>query len=195
MPNRKIIVIGGSAGSGKFLREILTALPANLEAAIFVAVHRTLVGGVDYLPVSLERIATFRVGLASDGDRIETGRVYVAPAEGHLLVGRDAIRTEQTTERSVRDNIDALFISAAMSHSKTVIGVLLSGMLSDGTAGFWQIRKRGGVTISQDPKEAQYAAMPQKRDEKCSSRFLSSRFGNRSQAPGACAIAQSAAGL
>jgi chemotaxis response regulator CheB len=54
-----------------------------------------------------------------------------------------------------------MFRSAAISHSDGVIGVLLSGMLSDGTAGFWQIRKCGGVTIAQDPKEAQYASMPQ----------------------------------
>ena len=160
-PNRKIIVIGGSAGSGKFIREILIGLPADLEAAIFVAVHRSLVGGVDYLPTSLDRIGTLPVNLASDGDRIETGRVYVAPSEGYLLIERDLIRIERSEPRPSRDNVDAMFRSAAMNHSDTVVGVLLSRMLSDGTAGFWQIRKHGGVTIAQDPREAQYASMPQ----------------------------------
>jgi chemotaxis response regulator CheB len=58
-------------------------------------------------------------------------------------------------------SIDALFKSAAQAHRERVVGVLLSGMMDDGTAGCWEIRKHGGVTIAQDPGEAAYPSMPQ----------------------------------
>lgn len=66
----------------------------------------------------------------------------------------------QSGQKLPRSNVDSLFRSAASIYQNRVVGVLLSGMLSDGTAGFWEIRKRGGITIAQDPAEAPYPSMP-----------------------------------
>jgi chemotaxis response regulator CheB len=71
------------------------------------------------------------------------------------------MRVERSpAENLSRPSVDVLFRSAAMSYGRRVIGVLLSGMLSDGTAGMWQIWKHGGITIVQDPSEASYGDMP-----------------------------------
>ena len=158
MPNRNVIVIGGSAGSGNALREIFSANAWDLRAVTFVAIHRTRINGVDYLPSCLDRLGNGRAAIAQDGQVFEPGQIYVAPCEGHLLIDEHTLRIE--TGGSSRNSIDALFQSAAVSHGSGVIGVLVSGMLTDGTAGFWQIRKHGGITISQDPSDAQYSSMP-----------------------------------
>jgi two-component system chemotaxis response regulator CheB len=160
-PHRKIIVIGGSAGSGAALRAILPAIPGDLRAAIFVMMHRTLIGGVDYVPIDLDRCGTFRAILPRDGEFLEDGRLYVAPVGWYLLIKRTVVRLERKLPGPSRNDIDRLFESAAISHGSDVIGVLLSGMLADGTAGLWDIRKHGGTTIVQDQTEAQCPSMPQ----------------------------------
>src|SRR5262249_57723271 len=60
-----------------------------------------------------------------------------------------------------RPCIDGLFKSGAAIYGRRVIGVLLSGLASDGTAGLWRIKKRGGVAIVQDPADATFRAMPE----------------------------------
>ena len=71
------------------------------------------------------------------------------------------MRVEQSPQEGLyRPSIDALFRSAALTYGRRTIGVLLTGMLNDGTAGLWQIKKRGGVTIVQDPEDAQFQDMP-----------------------------------
>lgn len=160
-PNRKIIVVGGSAGSGPAFRLILSAVPPNLRAAIFLVIHRTLIGGVDYVPSSLNRCATLEARLARNGEAIEDRRVYVAPVGQYLLIERTRVGLERILPGPSRNGIDRLFESAAISHGNQVIAVLLSGMMNDGTSGLWQVRKRGGTTIVQDPTEAQFPSMPQ----------------------------------
>jgi chemotaxis response regulator CheB len=160
-PNQRIVVIGGSAGSGSAFLQILSAIPANSPIAIFVALHRTLIGGVDYVPSAMNGCRTLKASIARDGEIIEGGRIYVAPADQLLLIERSTVRLERLEPSPSRRDIDVLFESAALSHGSQVIGVLLSGMLSDGTAGFWHIRKHGGTTIAQAPTEAPYPSMPQ----------------------------------
>jgi chemotaxis response regulator CheB len=159
-PNRKIIVVGGSAGSGPAFRAILAAVTVDLQAVIFVVIHRTLIGGADYVPSVLNGCGTLEATLARDGEMFEAGRVYVSPVGQYLLIERTKAKLERTLPGSSQNSIDRLFESAAISHGSQVIGVLLSGMLADGTSGLWHIRKHGGTTIVQDPTEAQYPSLP-----------------------------------
>jgi chemotaxis response regulator CheB len=78
------------------------------------------------------------------------------------VVERGTIRLQSSPKESWhRPSVDALFRSAALAYGRRVVGVILSGMLSDGTAGLWEIKKHGGATIVQEPRDAERPEMPQ----------------------------------
>jgi chemotaxis response regulator CheB len=155
---RDIVVIGGSAGSFNILPPLLSLLPAGLDAAIFVSIHRAY-NSTDFLPSILRRRTPMEVSPAVDGQMFGFGHIYTAPPGSYLTVEPDVLRVEMNAKQL--GSVDALFESAAKAFRERVIGVLLSGMLDDGTKGCWEIRKHGGVTIAQDPGEAAYPSMPQ----------------------------------
>jgi chemotaxis response regulator CheB len=159
---RDIIVLGGSAGSIRPVQTLLRALPRTFPASVFVAVHRAFIReGRDGFMQNLASSTQLVTGPAEDGQRFQTGHVYVARAERHLVLENGVMRLEPSPkEQHSRPCIDVLFRSAAATYGRRVIGVLLSGVSSDGTAGLWQIKKRGGVAIVQDPADAEYRAMP-----------------------------------
>jgi two-component system chemotaxis response regulator CheB len=101
------------------------------------------------------------VKTAAEGDIIENGRAYVAPAGQHLLVDSGKIRLGQgPRENMVRPAVDPLFRSAALSYGPRVIGVVLSGMLDDGAAGLAAVKRCGGLAVVQDPADARANDMP-----------------------------------
>jgi two-component system chemotaxis response regulator CheB len=157
---RDIVVIGGSAGALPVLEQIVPQLPEGLPAAVFVVVHMapTGLGNLDYV---LGRKSSLRVSNARDGEPITPGRVYCGPPDRHLLLERNQVRlTRGPKENRSRPAVDPLFRSAAFGHGRRVIGVVLSGMLDDGTAGLWSIKDRGGVTVVQEPSNALQPSMP-----------------------------------
>jgi two-component system chemotaxis response regulator CheB len=98
---------------------------------------------------------------AADRTAIETGKIYVAPPDRHLVFHHAVVRVVRgPKEGRHRPSIDVLFRSAAMSYGPRVIGVLLSGADDDGTAGMMAIKRCGGATIVQDPVESEYPEMP-----------------------------------
>lgn len=95
-------------------------------------------------------------------ERIGKGTIYIAPPDHHLLIKRHHLLvTKGARENRYRPGIDPLFRSAAASHGSRVIAVLLTGALDDGTAGLIAVKRCGGITIVQDPKDAAYPEMPQ----------------------------------
>lgn len=155
------MVIGGSAGAIEALRSLMRSLPADLPATILVVIH-THPSSPGYLPQILEREGPLPVAYATDGARLAHGRVVIAPADRHLLIERDQLRlTHGPKENRSRPAVDPLFRSAAYFHGPRVIGVVLSGMLDDGTAGLWTIKDRGGLAVVQAPDDAQFASMPE----------------------------------
>jgi two-component system chemotaxis response regulator CheB len=98
---------------------------------------------------------------AIEGELIEPGRIYVVPPDRHLLIGDNHLHlTRGPKEGLHRPSINITFRSAAAAYGDRVIGILLSGMLDDGASGLWEIARRGGVTIVQDPDEALFPSMP-----------------------------------
>ncbi len=155
-----MVVIGGSAGAIAALRELLAELPRDFPAAIFVVVHIAPEGPA-LLANALARAATLPVHQARDGMELKPGAIIVAPPDQHLLLQNGVVRLNHgPRENRHRPAIDTLFRSAAVAYGARVIGVVLTGMLDDGAAGLWAIKRRGGVAIVQDPERAEYPAMP-----------------------------------
>ena len=156
----RIIAVGASAGGIPALETFVAGLPSDLPAAVFVVMHMR-----DYqiscLPEIFDRKGPLPAALARDGEEVRSGRIYVARAGHHLLVDDGYVGVKAgPKENRFRPSIDALFRSAAYTNRERVIGIILSGMLGDGTSGLWTIKRFGGVTIVQDPKEAPFDAMP-----------------------------------
>jgi two-component system chemotaxis response regulator CheB len=159
---KEVIVIGTSMGGIEALKTIVAGLPPDFSAAVCIVLH---VGahGLGLLPEILHRAGPLPASNARDGQEIEAGHIYVAPADHHLLVESSGhLRLSHgPKENRTRPAVDPLFRSAAVAFGSRVIGVVLTGWLDDGTAGLWAVKERGGTAIVQDPNDALAASMPQ----------------------------------
>ena len=160
-PQKKnIIVIGASAGGFDALKQIVADLPVDLDAAIFVVWHISP-ESMNVLPIALNRIGTLRTSLAADKEPIRFNHIYIAPPDRHLIITRKEIRvTHGPKENRFRPAVDPLFRSAALAFGPRVVGVILSGALDDGTAGLWMVKSCGGITVVQEPADAEVPSMP-----------------------------------
>ena len=159
---RNIIVIGTAAGGLEALDLLIVQLPRDMPASIFIVQHMPAEDTGGALLRRLRRHKSFFCKFAKDGEPVVAGRIYIAPPDHHLLLKHtNVVVSKGARENRNRPAIDPLFRSAAVAHTSRVIGVILSGMLDDGTAGLSAIKKCGGVTIVQDPGDAAYSGMPQ----------------------------------
>jgi two-component system chemotaxis response regulator CheB len=157
---RDIIVIGTSAGGVEALRTLCRGLPANLPAAILVVQHLAA-STRSVMPELLSRAGVLPAVSPEDGERIEQGRIYVAPPDRHMLIKGDRVILRRgPVENRCRPAIDPLFRSAAVAYGSRVIGVVMTGLLDDGTEGLVVIKRAGGTTMVQDPADAEWASMP-----------------------------------
>jgi two-component system chemotaxis response regulator CheB len=160
MPARDVVVVGGSAGALESLSTIIGALPASLPACVLVVVHSAPHGGV-LLPDILRRVSKLPVAFANEGDALRPGRVWLARPDVHLLIESQKLTLGRgPRENGFRPAIDPLFRTAARELGSRVVGVVLSGGLSDGTYGLSAIKQANGVAVVQDPQEATVSSMP-----------------------------------
>lgn len=160
MTGPRIIVIGASAGGVQALQDLVGGLPANLPAAVLVVLH-VPPHSPSALPAILSRAGALPARHPQDGEALETGHIYVAPPDCHLLLDGERLAVKKgPKENRSRPAVDALFRSAAYTHGEGVIGVILSGLLDDGTSGLWTIKRLGGTAVVQRPEDAQYDSMP-----------------------------------
>jgi two-component system chemotaxis response regulator CheB len=162
MSNRDIIVIGGSAGATAPLKEILGRLPRDLPAAVFVVLHIPA-RGIGILSTVASAAGSLPVRQAENGMKIERGHVYIGAPDSHLLLyDGHIVLGRGPRENMVRPAIDPLFRSAAMFYGPRVVGVVLSGLLSDGAAGLNAIKRCGGLALVQDPSDSIADEMPRR---------------------------------
>jgi two-component system chemotaxis response regulator CheB len=160
-PHRDITVIGASAGGVEALQTLIAALPRDYPGTLFVVVH-VAADSPGMLPSIFARAGRLPVLAATDGATFERGQVFVAPPDRHLVLEQGRMRVAGgPRENRHRPAIDVLFRSAAIAYGPRVIGVVLTGMLDDGTAGLWAVKMRGGVAVVQDPADAMFPQMPQ----------------------------------
>lgn len=160
MDNRDIIVIGGSSGATGPLKGILGGFPVDLPAAVFVILHIPA-RSTGILATVASAAGRLPVREAEDGMPIERGHVYLGAPDHHMILADGHIRLGRgPRENMVRPAIDPLFRSAAISYGPRVIGLVLSGLLSDGAAGLNAIKRCGGMALVQDPADAIADEMP-----------------------------------
>lgn len=157
---KDIVVMGASAGGIEAFRHIVTRLPFDLPASVFIVQH----SGADspgILHLILQRGSKIRVVTPKDEEPITVARVYVAPPDHHMLIEPGMVcLTRGPKENLFRPAIDPLFRSAAQVYGPRVIGVVLTGGLDDGTAGLWAVKQLGGTAVVQDPEDALAPSMP-----------------------------------
>ncbi len=154
------VVLGASAGGIEALRQLVAQLPGDFPAAVCVVLHLSP-QGPSVLPQILARAGDLPAVQAADGMAAEGGTIYVAPPDCHLLVEDGTLRLDKGPRiNGHRPAIDTLFKSAASAYGRGAVGVVLSGVLDDGTAGLMAIKKAGGVTLVQEPEDALYDMMP-----------------------------------
>lgn len=174
MNNRDIIVVGASAGGVAALKALVKGLPKDFGGSLFVVLHIPPYAESN-LPAILSKAGPLEAVHPSDGDNIEPGKIYVAPNDHHLLVEKGKVLVKRgPKENRCRPAIDALFRSAAYEYGPRVVGIILSGLLNDGTSGLWTIKRLGGTTIVQDPEDAEQPQMPRSALEYVKADFIAS---------------------
>ncbi len=156
-----VIVIGASAGGMNALIELVAQLKTGMDAAAFIVLHLSRTSISDFLILRLQPHTSLKCTIAKNGEAIEKDHIYIAAANHHLLVKKKKIILGSGPEENRwRPSIDVLFRSAAAAYSTRTIGVVLTGLLDDGTTGMDAIKRSGGTCIVQDPNEAEYPDMP-----------------------------------
>jgi two-component system chemotaxis response regulator CheB len=158
---RDIIVIGASAGGVAALKTFFGDFKPNLPVSVFVVLHISP-RSVSRLPEILALKSSLLVTHALDGEIIQPNHIYVAPPDQHLIVELGHVHlTSGPKENRARPAINPLFRSAALAYGPRVIGIVLTGMLDDGTAGLWEIKRRGGIAVVQSPEDSEFEQMPE----------------------------------
>jgi two-component system, chemotaxis family, protein-glutamate methylesterase/glutaminase len=159
-----LIVIGTSAGGHQALRQVVRELSDDLPAAVLILLHMPPSSSredgfrlEDWLRIST-RLPIVRV---KSGDRLQGGVISVAPPGMSVRLKEGILQVMEQDGRIVPlVTINTLFESAAQQYGHRVIGVILTGMLKDGTEGLKAVHEAGGITIVQDPTGAEYPDMP-----------------------------------
>jgi two-component system chemotaxis response regulator CheB len=158
---QNIIVIGASAGGISATSKLVAKLPSNINAAIFIVIHVAKDSRTEVILRQLQKEAILPCVLPKDGDSIKNNTIYLAPADHHMLLAEEKILIKHgPRENHWRPAIDVLFRSAAASYGGCVTGIILTGLLDDGTSGMEAIKKAGGLAIVQDPAQAEFTDMP-----------------------------------
>jgi two-component system chemotaxis response regulator CheB len=162
--NVEAVVIGISTGGPQALKRLVPALPADFPIPILMVLHMPL-GYTAMYAAKLDEMSKLRVIEAREGDPLEAGTAYLAPAGRHLIIRRG--RPQLTTGLELkpldaphRPSVDVLFQSAAEVFGGSVAGVVMTGMGSDGREGAAWIKSRGGYILAEAEETCVVYGMP-----------------------------------
>ncbi|HKO51576.1 MAG TPA: chemotaxis protein CheB [Polyangiaceae bacterium] len=156
----RVIALGGSAGGIPALRRFFAQMTASSGMAFVVILHlapehESSLSGI------LQTVTSMPVEQASNGQKVLANHVYVIPPGKYLSLTDGHLRlTELQREYGKRLTVDTFFRSLADTHGAHSVAVVLSGADGDGALGVKRIKERGGLTIAQDPDEAEHSGMP-----------------------------------
>jgi two-component system chemotaxis response regulator CheB len=157
----ELVVIGGSAGSLQVILEMLKKLKDKLSFPIVLILHRKAYS-TNILQTLLQQFISIEVVEVDDKTEIQNNKVYVVPADYHLLFENKNMMSLDFSEKMnySRPSIDVTFKSAAEVYGKNLVGVLLSGANADGVEGLGFIKKNEGKVWIQEPETAEVEYMP-----------------------------------
>lgn len=155
-----IVVVGASWGGLEALNCLIGGLPADFEVPLTIVQHRSRHAD-NLLATLLQDVTPLQVVEIEDKEPLLPGRVYIAPANYHVLVedGHLSLTTDPLVRYS-RPSIDVTFFSAADTYLSSALGVVLTGANDDGSRGLRHIVDRGGRAVVQDPATAACPVMP-----------------------------------
>jgi two-component system chemotaxis response regulator CheB len=156
------VVVGASTGGPTALVEFLSGLGPDFPAPVVIVQHIAS-PFIEGLVRWLNQETPLPVKLADDGESLEAGRGYIAPAAADLLLksrGKLSVKSAQPGRMHIAPSADALFESAAEVYKSRCAAVLLSGMGKDGAAGLLKVRAKGGKTFAQDEDSCTVFGMP-----------------------------------
>lgn len=158
---KKVLIIGSSTGGPRALAELLPSLPADLPAAILVVQHMPP-EFTNSLAERLNMACSYSVKEAEEGDRVEYGKALLAPGGFHMLVNKkgEIVLDQGPTVCGVRPAVNLTMESAAKIYGKSCVGVVLTGMGSDGTDGSGYIKKAGGTIAAEHESSCAVYGMP-----------------------------------
>ena len=159
-----VLVIGSSTGGPEALAKVLPVLPASLPVPVLVVQHMPPVFTRQFAQ-RLDRLCALRVVEAVDGTPLAPGTVHLAPGDHHLTIrttgrGLQTALDQAPPENFCRPAVDPLFRSAVTAFDGAVLGVVLTGMGSDGRIGAGRIRETGGAVVVQDQATSIVWGMP-----------------------------------
>jgi two-component system chemotaxis response regulator CheB len=158
-----IIAIGSSTGGTEAIKDVLAGLDGNTPG-IVIAQHMPKEFTKAFAD-RLNKISRVNVQEAQDGDVILPGHVYIAPGDAHLVIKRQKKNYICKTIKSVpvkrhMPSCDVLLRSVANEAAQNAIGIILTGMGSDGARGLLEVRERGGKTLAQSKEDCVVFGMP-----------------------------------
>jgi two-component system, chemotaxis family, protein-glutamate methylesterase/glutaminase len=158
LSNKRIVAIGTSTGGPKALQQVLTKLPGNLNAPIFIVQHMPA-GFTKSLAARLDSLSKITVKEAEDGEVVKKGVAYIAPGGYHLkvkVVGTAlAIKLDQSPpENGHRPSVDTMLTSLADISNYSIISVIMTGMGSDGSKGLLKLKSTGDVIAIAEAEES-----------------------------------------
>lgn len=153
--NIEAVGIGASIGGPKAIRTILSQLSPNFSLPIFLVQHITA-GFIEGFINWLNSSTTFTVKLAEDGEKISSNKVYVCPDQEIMTIDSEKhihLKKVSSLEQS-KSSINALFGSMNHVYGKNCVGILLTGVGTDGVDELFNLKKNGAITIVEDEKTA-----------------------------------------
>jgi len=165
---KKIIIIGSSTGGPRALQQVIPLLPSTLQAPVLVVQHMPA-GFTKSLAERLNSQSMMKVREAVEGDIIQTGTVLIAPGDFHMIIKQQRIDgelreviglTKGEKVQGVRPSVNVLLESAASIYGPNSVGVILTGMGSDGSDGIRKLKLAGGKVIAEDESTCVVYGMP-----------------------------------
>ena len=165
---KKIIIIGSSTGGPRALQRVIPLLPSNLHAPVLIVQHMPP-GFTKSLAERLNAQSMIKVREAMEGDILQSGTVYIAPGDFHMIVKQLRINgelkevialTKGEKVQGVRPSVDVLLNSITSIYGQNSLGVILTGMGSDGSDGIKKLKLAGGKVIAEDESTCVVYGMP-----------------------------------